>query len=115
MDYATIVLTGKSTNDLLKEIAEIKSWYGGHNYPVKVSADTGHVIIDYLDKIEAAICGDLCGYLNAHFGNKRNILKSGGNDDLYFVPNLEFEDGVFHKVRRRATNYTPPKKKRKKR
>jgi hypothetical protein len=48
---------------------------------------------------------------------RRKILKTGGNGEYILVDHpdrIELGNGRFKKVRNKRTNYTPPKKKRKK-
>jgi hypothetical protein len=114
---AEMILIGKSTESLLTEIERIKAWDNGHDYPIIVSAETGKSFSDSISNVENAIKNNLADYLIENFGNKRNLLKSGGNDDLFFVPNPDIfcrEDNAFKKIRHKATNFTPSKKKRKK-
>ena len=46
---------------------------------------------------------------------KRTVAKSDGSGNTYLVPDPDFydEDGNFSKHRKKATNFTPKKKKRK--
>lgn len=114
-DYARIGIIGKSREDLLKDIDSIKAW-GGEDQVVYVSIGKEEKT-DSLENIENAIRNDLAGYILQNFRNKREILKSGGNDDLFLVPDPDYftERGQFRKIRRVQTNFTPKKKKRKKR
>jgi ABC-type oligopeptide transport system substrate-binding subunit len=47
---------------------------------------------------------------------ERLIKKYDGNGNIIMVPNPDYwdEENHFHKVRRKPTNFTPKKKKRKK-
>jgi hypothetical protein len=112
--YAKIAIIGKSRSELLEEIARIRAW--GPDIPVLVSAGTQKEILESLEKIEEVINGDLGTYIIENFGSRRTTVKTGGNDDLYLVPDPDFytEKGHFRKVRHTPTNITPKKKKRKK-
>lgn len=113
-EIAKIVLCGQSHENLLEKIANIKTWDNGHNYPIQVFVDEHHWITDSIDNVENAISNDLVGYLEKNFNHKdKMIIKSGHLDDLYCVPKYEYEDNQFHKLRRKSTNFTPKKKKRK--
>lgn len=111
-----IMIIGQPREALLSEIARIKEWDNGKDYPIIVNAGPGRERYDSLGNIESAIKGDLAEYLEKNFGSKKMILKSGGHDDLFFIPNPELydENNHFRKNRSVATNFTPKKKKRKK-
>lgn len=112
--YAKIGIIGKSRSELLEELARIRAW--GPDLPVLVNAGTQKEIPEPLEKIEEAVNGDLAAYIDEKFGSRRTTVKTGGNDDLYLVPDPDFytEKGHFRKIRHKATNVTPKKKKRKK-
>lgn len=112
---AEIQLIGHSTKDLIDKIERIKSWDNGHNYPIEVWVN-GSFKMDSIENVENAIKADLAGYINSNFPNPNTCLKTGGNDDLYLVPNpnLLFGSDKFKKSRKVVTNFTPKKKKRKK-
>jgi hypothetical protein len=115
MDNAKICLIGKSIKSLLSEIESIRKWDNGHNEPIKVCVNDNGFIMDTIDNVENAIKNKLWEYIDRNFKTGNMVLKSGGDDDLYLVPDPErFNDeGKFHKVRHKPTNYTPKKKKRK--
>ena len=118
MDNAKIILIGQSKSNLLAEIESIKQWDNGHDYPIKAAISEDVYVLDSISNVEDAIENNLIEYLEKNF-NKKNkmLLKSGHEDDLYLVPDYDqfnYEDKGFHKIRHKPTNYTPPKKKRKK-
>lgn len=117
-DYARINLIGKSREELRAEIAKVREW--GGNMPVYVSVGFRNDKVEDIDIIEKAVNEDLAGYVEQNFGSKRTVLKTGGNDDLFLItnPNLYYRDGgdiQFRKLRHKATNITPKKKKRRNR
>jgi hypothetical protein len=116
-DYAKIGLIGKSSKTLLEEIESIRKWDNGANELIRVCIGESSYILDSIDNVETAIKGRLWEYIDNNFRIGNMILKSGGNDDLYLVPDPDkFNDeGKFHKVRHKPTNITPKKKKRKRR
>jgi len=113
-DYATINLLGKSTKQLLTELDEAQLW-GGDEHLVKVSVGDHRIKYEEIDTIRKAIKDSLWKYIDEHFTSKKHVLKSGGNDDLYLIPNPDRynDEGKFHKVRHKPTNLTAKKKKRK--
>lgn len=115
MEAAKIGLIGHSRESLLAEIASIKAWDAGNDYPISVVVN-GRTKTDSISNVENAINNDLIGYIEDNFMSKRQIIKTGGNDDLYLVehPDCYDENKVFHKQRHVCTNFTPKKKKRKK-
>jgi hypothetical protein len=114
-ESAKIILCGHPRESLLAEIASIRKWDNGHNYPILVSANGNVFIDDSIDNVENAINNNLVKYIEDNFNSKNKmLLKSGHSDDLYLVPDYErYEDSKFHKIRRKPTNLTPKKKKRK--
>lgn len=114
-DYARINLIGKSREELRAEIAKVREW--GGNMPVYVSVGFRNDKVEDIDILEKAVNEDLAGYIEQNFGSKRTILKSGGNDDLFLVRALDVytEEGRSRKIRHKATNITPKKKKRRNR
>jgi hypothetical protein len=113
-DYARLTVTGKSRAELREDIAKLKAW--GGDLPVYVKAGTIEVL-DAIDNVEKAVNGDLAKYIEEKFGSKFMIVKSGGHDDLYLVPDYDMlgVDNKFRKIRHKATNFTPKKKRRNRR
>ena len=112
-DYATIIIIGKSPETLREEIAKIKEW--GPGLPVRVSAGTGIDKIEEISTLERVLeRGQLPEYTEENFATKGKVLKYGGNQDLYLIPDPPSYDleGKFKKIRRVPTNFTPKKKKR---
>jgi len=106
--YAKIGIIGKSRSELLEELARIRAW--GGDLPVLVSAGAEWEILETPDNLEEAINGDLAGYIEQKFTGRTMIIKAS-----YPVPYPEYtEEGLFRKIRHKATNITPKKKKRKK-
>jgi hypothetical protein len=116
-DNEKIMLIGKSAKTLLAELESIRKWDNGHNYPIRVCIDENRTIFDSIDNVENVIKnGLLWKYIETEFNPKNQIVKSGGNDDLFLVPDPDkFDDNnEFRKFRFKPTNFTPKKKKRKK-
>lgn len=116
MDYERIILIGKSSAQLLAEVESLRKWDNGHNYPIRVAIDDNRTIFDTIDNIENVVKnGLLWKYIETEFNPKNQVIKSGGNDDLYLVPDPDKfdENNVFRKYRHKPTNFTPKKKRRK--
>ncbi len=111
-DYGHICLTGVSRTNLLVEVLKLKQW--GGDMPVWVSAGPSKKILTSIGEIEDAVNGNLADYIEINFGNQNTLLKSGGNDEFYLVPNYDVLDleNRRHKIRRNS-KFTPKKKKRK--
>jgi hypothetical protein len=115
-DSAKIFIIGKSRDNLLTEIKSIRKWDNGHDYPIRVAIDENHSIYDTIDNLENVIKkGLLWKYIETEFNPKNQVIKTGGNDDLFLVPDPDKfnENNMFHKHRHIPTNFTPKKKKRK--
>lgn len=66
-DYQNIDIAGKSKNDILAWIGEVKAWGGGYNNPIFVTAGTGEVIAENLRDFEKAVEKDLQKYMADKF------------------------------------------------
>ena len=94
------------------EVLKLKAW--GGDMPVWVSAGSPKNILTPISEVEDAINGDLAGYIEKNFGSQKTILKSGGNDDLYLVPDYDILRSKNRRYKiRRNSKFTPKKKKRK--
>lgn len=110
-DYGKIVIVGVSSSELRAKLAELIAW-GGRDLPVWVSVGTKEKL-DSIDNLNLALDNNLAEYIDRNFGSKSMIVKSGGNDDLYLVPDYDhIESDKFRKIRKKVTNYTPKKKRR---
>jgi hypothetical protein len=111
-DYGHICLTGSSRSTLQVEVLKLKAW--GGDMPVWVSAGGAKNTLTPISEVEAAINGNLAEYIEKNFGSQKTILKSGGNDELYLVPDYNVLDTKNRRYKiRRNSKFTPKKKKRK--
>jgi hypothetical protein len=111
-DYGHICLTGSSRSTLQVEVLKLKAW--GGDMPVWVSAGGAKNTLTPISEVEAAINGNLAEYIEKNFGSQKTILKSGGNDELYLVPDDSVLDTKNRRYKiRRNSKFTPKKKKRK--
>jgi hypothetical protein len=110
-EQAKIVIVGQPRAKLLAELAAIKKWDNGHNYPILVSVGNKS-IEDTIVNVEAAIKNDLSKYIIKNFCGLNEIIKTGGDNDVYIVPDNIVEYGHRSSLHSRHSNYTAPKKKR---
>lgn len=118
-DYAGIVLTGKSSSELLKELQEIRDWQGNNDLKIKVMLNgiDDYILADISD-VEEAIKIDLESYIRLNFNltKTHQTIKTGGNSDLHIVkdPNYFNVENRFRKHRNPMTHLSPKKKRRSK-
>lgn len=113
---AELELTGKSRIQLIEELEAIKKWDNGHDHPINISLD-GHIFTsDTIANVEEAVMTDLYSYVNENFDLGDMVIKTGGNDDIYIVPDPDKHNinGRHRKHRNKMTHLIPKKKKRKK-
>jgi hypothetical protein len=105
---------GFPISELLEKIASIKEWDNGNNYPIQV-----HVLdmffMDTIDRVEKMIKWDQELYIREHVKIPPDkIFKTGGKSELILIDDpFSFNDEGQKNKRRRNTNFTPKKKKRK--
>ena len=132
---ARIVLVDEKGNenskeDLLNHIAAIRSWDNGHNYPIEVQVETLY-IMDSIDSVEIGINSGIKEYIQRMFTDASKLYDNSWDDDsvgdmIVDYANERIEEmlgsyalsslnGVSNqkKVRKKATNFSAPKKKRK--
>lgn len=123
---AKIILIGEESGSvsraaLLERIHAIKSWDGGHNYPIEVQA--GHdTIMDSISNVEGAINGDLQKYIVDNFYIPKSNSSCNDNFDLgsnecskpvrLYSEKEEAQHSARHGIRR-GPKFTKPKRKRK--
>ncbi len=110
---AEIVITGKSRKRILTELSDIKAWDNGHNYPIRVTIGVNQFIDDSIDNVIKAT-DNLEEYIMSNFNLKRQVIKSGGDDDLYVIedPDYSNNEGLFSK-KRKVLNKLPKKRRKK--
>jgi hypothetical protein len=112
---ARIKITGVSRKELLEELDKIEKWDNGHNYPVYVDIDDNESLFsDTISNIRNAINGNIYDYIFKNFKLKNKTLKSGGNDDIYLIPDPNSENIEGKRVKFRKIPNKLPKVKRKK-
>lgn len=112
--FAKTVLVGQTRESILASLSEIEQWQNGDIQPIIISDDAGHDRMDSIENVRTAVKTDLAGYVQNNFGSSRTITKTGGKDEVFLVPNPDvIHHGRFKKYRRKLTNLTPKKKKRK--
>ncbi len=112
-EAAKLILVGTPHSEIVKELAKIKAWDAGANYPIIVDIN-GKQMYDSIQNVENALNVDLSAYIQSKV-SERLIVKSGSLDDLYVVDNPEnqTDSGVYKKNRNKMTHLKPKKKKRK--
>lgn len=121
MNSPRICITGKSNSQLLVEIESIKSYYHNMN-EIRVSLkeslydqDFDYIYSDIKTLEKDILNNDLVGFINRNFNIKEKTIKTDGNCNLQVVddPAKHTEHKHDKKVKRNS-NYTPPKKRNKK-
>lgn len=119
MDTPAIVLIGPSgggfsTTLLVQKIIEAKE-LGVDVVAVKVGSQVRE---DKINNVEKALTTNLQQYIEINFNTRGKIFKTGGQSELMLVDDIDLSGHPqFNRRSGRfgGTNFTPPKKKRKKR
>lgn len=115
MDTQSITITGSSTEQLLNTLTNIKI---NDNHIIKIFLDNTNYIFDTIDNVHNAINSNLYNYIHNNFKSiltkNKQIIKSGGNNDLYVVDDPDKINIKYNKkIRNKMIHLIPKKKKRK--
>jgi len=128
---AELLITGKSTIEILRHLDTILEWQRGQDLEVKVIGNDGSWFYDKPSNIRDEVRRDHVAYIENNLLKKGKALKFGGDCNPYIIddPFMErdlsleasehpsrdrFVSSAFKKYRRNS-NYTKPKKRNKKR
>lgn len=114
---AKIYIIGHPNGYIIDELIKIKAWQNGKHDLIHVHLNDDIFIRDSIENVENALHSDLQDYIHTKFPNDRYATKSDGNSIIHLIDNPDNhhnENGSYKKAHRKhATNYTPPKKRRK--
>lgn len=126
-----LLITGRPVAEILLELDKIKVWQAGTDMEVQVTGNDGSYFFDSIENIAWSILNDHESYIRKNLLKKDKILKTDGECNLWIVDDPfistdareisatdhsdRYSEPTRTKFRRnRNSNYTKPKKRRRK-
>ena len=124
-----LLITGRPVAEILRELDKIKVWQAGTDMEVQVTGNDGSYFFDSIENIGWSILNNHESYIRKNLLKKGKILKTDGECNLWIVDDpfisndakeitaRDDSDRYSEPTRtkfRRNSNYTKPKKRRRK-